>query len=80
MASDPQDNKKQVPKEARMEIILSVLLAVWKQNPELRLGQLLVNIDTQSDVPDLFYLTDEKFLQVLEMIYQQGLQKNRDGT
>lgn len=50
----------------RIDIVIEMLRAVWKQNPEQRLGQLLVNIDTQSDSPDLFMLEDDRFLQVLE--------------
>lgn len=53
----------------RIDIIVEMLKAVWKQNPDLRLGQLFVNIDTRSSSPDLFMLEDDRLLQVLEQLY-----------
>ena len=55
----------------RIDIIIEMLRVVWKQNPDLRLGQLFVNIDTRSDSPDLFMLEDDRFLQVLEQLAEE---------
>ena len=56
----------------RIDIMIEVLRAVWKQTPNKRLGQLLVDIDTRSDVPNLYMLTDERFLKVLENLHEEN--------
>lgn len=62
----------------RIDIVIEMLRAVWKQHPDQRLGQLLVNIDTRSDSPDLFMLEDDRLLKVLEqMALQHEINKKR---
>ena len=63
--------------EKRIDVILAVLRQVWMQKPEQRLGQLLINIDTKSNVPDLFFLTDEEFLKILEKEYEEVLTERK---
>ena len=41
------------------------ILAVWEKFPNLRLAQLLVNA-TVHVRPDMFYLTDEQLVEMLE--------------
>lgn len=43
----------------RMFTVLSELFLVWKESPDLRLGQLLSNLANTSD---LFYLEDENMV------------------
>lgn len=50
----------------RIETILEALRLTWQQEPDLRLGQLLINIaKPQSPCPELFYLEDDELLQYL---------------
>lgn len=49
--------------QSRMKEVLSKIETVWKQYPDLRLGQLLLNV---CGSPDLFMLEDEKLLERLE--------------
>jgi len=56
----------------RIDVIIAVLREVWKQSPQQRLGELLVNIDTRSSTPDLFMLEDDRLLKILEQIFEQN--------
>lgn len=50
----------------RIEEMLSVLRAVWEQNPDLRLGQLLVNaVRPEEPCPEVFYVEDASLLEGL---------------
>lgn len=51
----------------RIPRVLKTLGEAWKKCPELRLGQLLVNLATISQIsgPDIFYVEDENLEQVL---------------
>jgi hypothetical protein len=44
-------------------LIIERLLAVWRKNPELRLGQLIVCVHGGKDP---FYIEDEPFVQAFE--------------
>ena len=45
----------------RLDEILIDLKQVWEANPDLRLGQLLVNLARPTEpCPELFYLEDSK--------------------
>lgn len=57
----------------RIDRIAELLVKVWKLAPDLRLGQLMINIDTKSSVPDLFYLEDDQMEIVLQSIYEKQL-------
>ena len=46
---------KEMRDPERIERILSILRAYWQANPDLRLGQIVVNMSK----PDPFYLEDE---------------------
>ena len=60
----------------RIDEVLNRLKKLWKTYPDLRLGQLIVNITYNPDDPnasnDLFYLEDDKFIVALED-YQKKL-------
>lgn len=44
----------------RIDPMLALLGKTWKKNPDLRLGQLLVNAARPSEpVPQIFYLEDD---------------------
>lgn len=47
----------------RIDNILERLKIVWKDNPDLRLGQLLLTV---VDADRLFYIEDEILIQILE--------------
>ena len=50
-------NKNRIPE------ILSELEKVWKQNPDIRLGQLLINV---TKITDIFYVEDTEMLEKLK--------------
>ena len=55
----------------RIDLILDRLKALWKRNPDLRLGQLILNVVRD---PMLYYIEDEQLIDVLEKVYNQGVQ------
>lgn len=50
----------------RIDTILQQLSEIWKMNPDLRLGQLLLNC--MSD-PMLYYVEDDKLIEVVRSYY-----------
>lgn len=68
----------------RIDNILERLKTVWKDNPDLRLGQLLLAV---VKMDRLFYIEDEVLIQTLEnyflgdwmpMIYTKGSEEFED--
>lgn len=68
----------------RIDNILERLKIVWKDNPDLRLGQLLLAV---VKMDRLFYIEDEKLILLLEdyfmgdwmpMIYTKGSEEHED--
>lgn len=55
----------------RIDSILDRLKTLWKRNPDLRLGQLILNVLRD---PTLYYIEDEQLIEVLEKVYNQGVQ------
>lgn len=53
-------------KEERIDPVLERLGKVWKQYPDLRLGQLILNVARD---PMLYYLEDEELIKTLEEFY-----------
>lgn len=56
--------------EERIDLVLERLAKIWKQYPDLRLGQLILNVVRD---PLLYYLEDEDLINRLEEFY--GLPK-----
>lgn len=55
--------------DAKKRAVLDRILIIWKQNPQLRLGQLLVNNMKGPNVDplgQLFYIEDEALAALLE--------------
>jgi len=57
----------------RIDEILERLAKVWKQYPDLRLSQLILNIDLDHDGPTdgwprLFYMEDSELIEEIEKI------------
>ncbi len=51
---------------ARIDFVLAELRKVWASNPNLRLGQLLVNLIRPSEpCPQVFYFEDDELLNLL---------------
>ena len=50
---------------ARIDIMLKELERYWKKWPDLRLGQIMIVAHIKSEMPDLFYLEDDKLLDIL---------------
>ena len=54
----------------RIEKILHVLETIWRDNPDLRLGQIITNA-VPPDAFDLYYIDDQTVLQGLEYFKSQ---------
>lgn len=50
----------------RIERIVSKLELYWKEVPDWRFGQLIENLKRYSGHPDLFYIEDYMFEQILD--------------
>ena len=51
----------------RIDAVLSELRAIWKRDPDLRLGQLIVNAVRPSEpCPAIFYVEDEELVAGLQ--------------
>jgi uncharacterized protein YihD (DUF1040 family) len=68
---------KQQKRQLRITEILDSLEIYWRKNPELRLAQIVSNAwhihpsykrDPEPDIQDVFYFTDNNFLQSLELL------------
>lgn len=51
--------------DGQKERVIARLLAIWKENPELRLGQLILNVHD-----NLYYVEDEVFISNIEFFYE----------
>lgn len=52
----------------RIDDVIDELRARWVENPELRLGQLLVNVVNPSEpCPEIFYIEDRQLFWKLEL-------------
>ena len=50
----------------RIDLILDRLKTLWKKYPDLRLGQLILNVLQD---PALYYVEDEELIELLEKFY-----------
>jgi uncharacterized protein YihD (DUF1040 family) len=58
----------------RIKRILKKIEIIWTKNPDLRLGQLLINIDRETDCAgDIFYFEDSS----LEMFLDKEIEKDK---
>lgn len=55
---------------ARIERILNKIKKVWNKYPDLRLGQLLTNVDTHFE-QNIFYYEDDEFENALDTFISQ---------
>ncbi len=53
-------------------LVIERVLAVWQKNPDLRLGQLLINatsgLDNDHTVRKMFYVEDDALAERLELL------------
>ena len=61
-------------REAEQEVFLKKLLDVWKSFPELRFGQLIVNV---VDMSDPYYIADEVLFRYLEAFKARQLNNHK---
>lgn len=59
-------NRAKTPKEKKQ--VLNDLLKVWLQNPELRLAQLLMNLQNADGI-DIYYKEDFTLIEDLKKFY-----------
>lgn len=50
----------------RIEPFMNELTEVWKEVPDWRFGQLIENLKRHMNIKDLFYVEDDKMLEVLK--------------
>ena len=50
----------------RIEPLLARLQEVWKRYPDLRLSQLILNVEKD---PKIYYMEDEELIELLEQFY-----------
>ena len=51
----------------RIDAILNQVQEIWKNYPDLRLGQLLLNVARD---PELYYIEDEELIKKLKEYYK----------
>lgn len=56
----------------RIDRILNEIRIIWKQYPDLRLGQLILNV---IENPALYYIEDEELVELLKQTYLKELKK-----
>ena len=54
----------------RIDKILNEIRIIWKQYPDLRLGQLILNV---IENPALYYIEDEELVELLKQTYLKEL-------
>ena len=57
---------KRATKDKEKEEVISKILSVWKNNPELRLGQLIEIIRSFTESKDLFYIEDYELVKIFD--------------
>lgn len=50
----------------RIDQLLARLKAIWERHPDLRLGQLILNVASD---PVLYYVEDEELITAMEKLY-----------
>jgi uncharacterized protein YihD (DUF1040 family) len=55
----------------RIDEVLAALKENWEKVPDWRLGQLLCNLQSAAG-NDLFYVEDDKFVELLEEYFNKG--------
>ena len=50
----------------RIDQVIEAVKTEWKQAPDWRLGQLIVNISRAAGCSDPFFLEDDKLLEILK--------------
>lgn len=61
----------------RIKGILAALRAVWEENPDMRLGQLICNA-VREDM--LYYIEDDTLVKALEKYYCVDIKKNEEWS
>lgn len=55
----------------RLALILNELTEIWYNVPDWRFGQLIENFKRFTEVEDLFYVEDDKMLEVLKKFKEE---------
>ena len=50
----------------RIKPFMNELTEIWKEVPDWRFGQLIENLKRYMNVKDLFYIEDDKMLEILK--------------
>lgn len=52
----------------RIQSVLNEIKKVWLKYPDLRLGQLILNVENQTN---LYYVEDDRLIELLKSIYNR---------
>jgi len=64
----------------RINIVLEKIRRLWLHDPDIRLGQLLINlVEPKSPCPELFYLEEKELLRKLDAYSRKNLAGNQRG-
>lgn len=63
---------------ARIRPILEKVEAVWINNPDMRLGQLLINLAPPEYRQDIFYMEDEELVVGLDKYIEDYIEKRSE--
>lgn len=61
----------------RIAKVLEVLSNCWEKYPDWRLGQLFCNLQRATGT-DLFYIEDEKMIELLNEYFEMGDERSRN--
>lgn len=64
----------------RIDDMLAELVRYWKQNPDLRLGQIAANAASTLGYPDPFYVEDTEMMAALELDLDPRLRELPSGA
>ena len=56
----------------RIDKVIDAVKEAWKENPEWRLGQLIVNISRAANCSDPFFLEDDRLMGVITAVSEEG--------
>lgn len=63
---------------ARIRPILEKVEAAWINNPDMRLGQLLINLAPAEYRQDIFYMEDEELVAGLDKYIENYIEKRSE--
>lgn len=85
----PRQMKEKINRELQIAEITSYFSRYWEMHPELRFCQIVSNAwqshpdykrDPEPDIQDIFYFTDKKFIEGLNILSKSDESKDQGPT